>query len=332
MIGDGVVGVAAAGCGGHHVRQRGDAVGQAGVGVQVTADLGLGHQVGELAAERCLDLARVLAQRRRYPVHAEPAVDLLLRARHDQLARLDVEQAVLGQPELLPDRNLADPDVVLPGAGEILQGGAPAVGLNHAQVHLKAGSGADRGLGRAGRDDLCRLGQAGEGGHQRRAVVGGGQDVDVAGGLAHPAQRARPGALGAAGDRADRRDHCGGGVRRDVEHHPAAALADQVDATQQFLLALRAETFQVPKAAGLDGVGELADGADAQFLVELECAFRAESRDPGQLEHPSRDLGAKLLHCLDRAGALVLADLVRDRCADTGYLAEPGGVQQGQVA
>ena len=74
-------------------------------------------EAGQLAAERGPDLARVLAQRRRHPGHAEPAVDLFLGRAGDQLAAGRVEQAVLGQLELLAHRDLAYRDVVGPRPG-----------------------------------------------------------------------------------------------------------------------------------------------------------------------------------------------------------------------
>ena len=55
-----------------------DAVGQVGVGVQVTAQVRLGDQGGQLAALGGLDLPAVLAQRRRDPRQPQRLVHLLL--------------------------------------------------------------------------------------------------------------------------------------------------------------------------------------------------------------------------------------------------------------
>jgi len=52
VVGDRVIGIAPVSRGGHHLLQRGHPVGEAGVGVQVTADIGFGDQVRELAAQR----------------------------------------------------------------------------------------------------------------------------------------------------------------------------------------------------------------------------------------------------------------------------------------
>lgn len=128
VVGDRVVRVAAGGSGGDHVLQRGQPVGEVGVGVQIAADVLVRQEVGKFAAQPGRDLAAVLAQRRRYPGQPERGVYGLLRLGGDALAALGVEEPVLGELEALAHRELPGADVVGLGAGEVLQPRAPGGG------------------------------------------------------------------------------------------------------------------------------------------------------------------------------------------------------------
>ena len=88
-----------------------------------------------------LDLAPVLAHRRRDERQPERAVDRLLRLRGDHLARLRVAEAVLVEQPAPLERALAQLDVVGLRAGEVLAGGAERARVDDAQVHLEAGRG-----------------------------------------------------------------------------------------------------------------------------------------------------------------------------------------------
>ena len=89
MVGDGVVRVADASAAAvEHLLQRREPVGEVRVGVQVAPELLQVHEVGQLARERGLDLAAILAQRRRDERQAESLVDLLLGLGREQVARL----------------------------------------------------------------------------------------------------------------------------------------------------------------------------------------------------------------------------------------------------
>lgn len=128
VVGDRVIGVAALGGRGDHLLQRGEPVGEVGVGVQIAADVLLLDQVGQLAAQPGLDLAAVLAQGGCDPRQAEAGVDVLLGLGDDLLPGLGVEEPVLGELELLVDGHLPGADVVRLGTGEVLHGRAPGVG------------------------------------------------------------------------------------------------------------------------------------------------------------------------------------------------------------
>ena len=62
VIGDGAVTISVAGRGGDHVIQAGEAVGEIGMHMEVTDDVGHLHQVGEMTVQRGFDFAAVFAQ------------------------------------------------------------------------------------------------------------------------------------------------------------------------------------------------------------------------------------------------------------------------------
>src|SRR6185369_7037157 len=132
-------------------------------------------------------------------------------------------------------------DVVGPGAGEVLQRRAPRFGLDHAEVHLHAATGADGRLGRAAADDLDGVRMTGEGGHEGGGVLGGGQDVDVADRVAYAAERAGVRAFDGARDLGEVGDEFLGQLHRDVDEDAAFVAAQQFDAVQDVLGGLRAE-------------------------------------------------------------------------------------------
>src|SRR5207245_7125680 len=87
------------------------------------------HERGEALAARGLDLARILAELGRDPREPERSVHVLLSRPGDAGARVLVEDAILAHGERLTPRQLADPDVVILRAREVLQRGAEGVGL-----------------------------------------------------------------------------------------------------------------------------------------------------------------------------------------------------------
>ena len=72
-----------------------------------------------------LDLASILAEGRWDPGQAEAVVDVLLRLGDDEVPALGIEQPVLGELQLLADRDLSGPDVVGLGPREVLKGCPP---------------------------------------------------------------------------------------------------------------------------------------------------------------------------------------------------------------
>ena len=97
---------------------------------------------------------RVLAQLRRDEGVAEERVELLLVAEGLHLARLDHGDAVLGDREPAPLRLLAQRDVVLLRAGEVLEQVAVALRRDDAEIEPEPLLGDHRRLGVAVGDDL----------------------------------------------------------------------------------------------------------------------------------------------------------------------------------
>ena len=297
MVGDRVVLQPAACGGGEHLLQCGHSVGQRRVGVQVAADVLDGHQVGQGAGQRGVDLAPVLAQRRRDPGQAEPRVDLLLGLRHDQRAVVDPEQPVLGELESLADGDLPDPYVVLLGAGEVLQRRAPRLERHHPQVDLQPAGRAYRGLLLAAHDDL---------GDERQA------------------RRTPPSAVARSrrrrGCRCRRWSPASGAASRRRCTARSRRRADSA-ATISSAIAIAASISDRPvwpagearcRAAGSRAVlgpkprspdsrpssiasSSAGDRGDAELLVEDHGLLRAEAGHGGQRPDPGRDLEPQLL-------------------------------------
>ena len=113
----------------------------------------------QLALARGLELAHVLAQLGRDPRVAEPLVEPLLGAVGVHLAGLDLLDAVLGDRELAAHGFLAQGDVVLLRAREVLEEVAVGLGRHDAQVEAQALVGDDRRLRLALGDDLVDPGE-----------------------------------------------------------------------------------------------------------------------------------------------------------------------------
>jgi len=89
-------------------------------------------------------------------------------------------QGILAQRVAAAEGYLAQFDVMLLGAGEVLQDGAEGAVLDDAQVHLDGVLNYDAGLGGAAGQDLLDHGHFGECSHDLLRAAGRGQDVDVA--------------------------------------------------------------------------------------------------------------------------------------------------------
>src|SRR5439155_12128283 len=120
---------------------------------------------------------------------AEGRVDLLFGPPRQPLAGVGVEDAVLVQLQPAAYRPLAQADVVVPGPGEVLQGGPEALGREGAQIHLDPGGEHDARLGIAVPEDLFDVRMSDEGLRQRPRVAEH-DEVEVADTLPAAAERA----------------------------------------------------------------------------------------------------------------------------------------------
>ena len=161
---------------------------------------------GSVPLQRRLELAAVLAQLGLDVGHPEQRVDLGLGRAAVGDPGAVVEHAVLGDVQAAPDGEVAQRDVVLLGAGQVLEHVAELVGLDDPQIDADARVGPDSdGVGarvwRRPRPAAALPPPA-----PARRVGGGRDDVEVLDGLGHPPRRA--GELGLVGGRvrADRRE------------------------------------------------------------------------------------------------------------------------------
>ena len=154
---------------------------------------------------------------------AEEGVQRLLVAERVHLARLDDGDAVLGDREPAPLSLLAQRDVVLLRAGEVLQQVAVALRRHDAEVEPEALL-ADHGRLRvAVGDDLEHPGQPDEVRGQRGGVGRGRDHVEIAERLATPARAARLGDVDRGRVRPERLDDLADD-RKALAEQPAAGL------------------------------------------------------------------------------------------------------------
>ena len=166
---------------------------------------------------------------------------------------------------------------------------------------------------------------------ERAGLAGGGDDVEVADRLLPAPGRPRDGDL--------ERGRLVAQVRHDPfadregvrEQHPAlgGALSHATHAVQDPLLGLRAEALHAADAPGAAGRLELGDRAHPERRVERRDLLRAEVRHLEQLEDAGRVLRAQPVEQRERAGAVQLGDLLRERLADAGHLGEAPGLDLG---
>ena len=227
--------------------------------MQVAAQVLLLDELRQPSGARQLDLALRLAQLGRDPVEPQRAVDLLFStARNDPGVAGDdgaragpgVSAALAGQAVLVEGQALvvgdaAQLDVVRLAAGEVEQRRAEGAGRHEAQVHLQAVGEAHRGLGVAAGQHLGHALVAGEGRHDARGIATGGQQIEVAHGVAAAPERA--GQLDALhpGHGAQRRGQLVGDLPGPGQEHPPGGLPGDLQRAQHVLLGLLAEARQV---------------------------------------------------------------------------------------
>ena len=279
-------------------------------------------ELRQRAVPRRRDLGSPLAELRRDVAVAEEGVELVLGRMRDDLAGLDVGDAVLGDREPPALRVLPQRDVVVLRAREVLEHVAVALVRHDTQVEAEAVVAHDGRLRVAARDHLGDPVPVAERSDQRGRVARRRDEVEVADGLA-PAPHAsglRDGSRRRVGrelgdDAPDRR-------KRVPEKTPGLRLvADpRLERLQDLLLAARAHPGQVAQPALLGGALQAVERGDPELRPDPRSRLRADAGEPQELDdtggHEAAPLGERVhlavLHDLD--------DLVLDRLADPGEL------------
>ena len=286
--------------------------------MQVAAHVAQLDELRQLAHARRLELARVLAQLRRDRLVAEELVDRVLLGALEDVASLDVRDAVLRDREPAPHRVLAHGHVVVLRAGEVLEEVAERLRRDDAQVETEPFARDDGRLRVALRGDVGHPAQFGEAARQ----LGGGcrarDDVEVAERLLPPPHR--PG----LGNGDGRRQLAQG---RNYGLHLGQAATEQVavglrtfglvsEGGEDLLLALRPEPGERPQPFRLGSRLELVERLDAELAPDARCGLRPETRQLHEEDDLRRDGGLLLRQRLDLADLDDLDDLLLDRPAD----------------
>ena len=160
VIGDGDVLVAALFRRFGHFVDGALAVGLDGVHVDFAAKVSGRNQLWQPVLSGGFDLAATLAQLGRNGVKLELAVDLIFRRAAHTFVVVQPKQPVLVQRVAHLERALAQRDVVVLGAGEVLHGGAIGFRRQHAHVHLHAAAQLEADLVIALRQHFLNTGEA----------------------------------------------------------------------------------------------------------------------------------------------------------------------------
>ena len=279
-------------------------------------------ELRQLALARGADLVRSLAQLGRDGRVAEELVQLVLaRVRHD-LAALDVRDPVLRDREPAALSVLAQRDVVVLRAREVLEHVAVALRRNDPEVEAETVVTDDRRLRVTARRDLRDPVPVAERGDQRRRVGRRRDEIEVAHGLAAPPDAAR---LGHRDRRRMRRElgddaaYC----RERLTEKPTLLrlVADpRLERLQDLLLAARAHSGEIAQPALLGGALEAVERGDAELRPDARRRLRADSGKPQEVDDPRRYEAAALRECVHLAVLDDLDDLVLDRLADARQL------------
>ncbi len=323
MVGDRVVRIATYGRRLDHLLERVLAVGRpVRVRVQVAAHVADLDELRQLAAPCRLELARRLTELGRDRRVAEVLVERVLVLRAEHVAGLDRRDAVLGDRQPAPLRLLAHRDVVILGAGEMLQQVPVRLRLDDAQVEAEAVVRDDRRLRVAVCRDLEHPRQLDERRRQRRRIGRGRDHVEVAERLLAPPHRAGLGDVHRRGMLAQRGDR---GLHRRQAVAEQAPVGLRIlrlvrERLEDLLLALRAEPGEVPQLLVLRRGLQVGERRDPELLPDPRGRLRPEPRQAHELDDVGRHGVPPLRERVDLAGVDDLDDLLLDRLPDPGQL------------
>ena len=279
----------------------GAAVGRRRVHVDVAAEIGGGDEPGQGLALGGLDFTAVLAQLRRHRLEVQRGVDVLLAGARDPLLVLDAIEPVLVQLQAAPQGAVAQRDVVRLRPGEVLHRRPQAVAWHQPQVGLESAPEQHAGLRLAVREDAFHQHVAGEAIHQRRRRAGG-EDVDVAAGVAAPAQAADDVNRNAGSVRPEDVDEGARGLVRLARQSAAAEIRPLLEGLQDEGLLLRPHALDLAQPAVARRRFELFERADAELPVEKRHGLRADALQVQQVEDGRRELPQQFLVIRHAAG------------------------------
>ena len=326
MVGETEELVAARGRGTRHLLDRRLAVRRPGrVAVHLAAEVAELDELRQVAAPGRLELAAVLAQLRRDVAVAEERVQRLLVAEGMNLSGLDHRDAVLGDREAVALRLLAQGDVVVLRAREVLQQVAVALRRHDPEIEPEPLL-ADHGrLGVAVRDHLEHPRQADEVRRQRGRVRCGRDHVEVAERLPAPPRAARLGDVDRGRVRAQRLDDLAHD-REPLAEEAALRLVRPLavgEGLQHLRLRRRAHSRKGSQLLTLRGGLQLGQGRDAELAPDARRRLRAEARQAHERGYLAGNLVAALRERLHVPRLDDLDDLGLDRLADIGQLLRP---------
>ena len=280
-------------------------------------------ELREPARRGRLQLSAPLAQLGQDPRHLERREQFLLGGAGDARALAATlslaEDAVLADLEPAPLGELSDADVVLLGAGEVMDGGAPRLRRDHPQVHLEPGAQHQRAPRAPGHLHARGPGEGGEvRDHQAFVSLGACEQVHVGDGLGAPAQAPATSSSSSPG---------ASSIQERIPTSSRSALARSArasrvarlhDRLQQLGRSRGAKAAHAGDAPVPDRLLQLGDRADAERLPERGGLARSEPRDLGELEEPAREAPPRLLEGGESAGLDQLAQVVGDARPDAG--------------
>ena len=289
------------------------AVGRGGVAVQVPLEIGELHQAGQ-RARSAASISPRFSRSSGGTKRGRARRRCRLRLAGDARVVVDAVQPVLVQLQAALDRAVAQDDVVGLGAGEVLQRGAEALARHEPQVRLEAAPEPHARLRLAVREHPLDQLVAGERVHQRRWRAGG-EDVEVAAGLAAAAEAADHRCRRRARARAARRP-AGGRVVRLRHQPPADEPPLFLERLEDQRLLLRAHALHAADAAVARRLLELLERADAELAVEPRDRLRPDALEVQQVQHGRRKLLQQFLVIRMAPVSTQLADLRGEVLAD----------------
>ncbi len=276
---------------------------------------------GQLAALGGFDFAAVLAQLGGYPGQTQGGVDLFFGGA-EQLGAVAAQEGLVGEGEPLLERQLAQADVVVFGAGGVLQGSAKALGRMHPELGTQVVAELEAGFGLALAEHPGDVGQADEGLHHGGGISGGSQQVDIADGGTHAAQAAGGFNGFDAGHEAQDREGLLGEGPGFAERRAPGAAGERLDASQDAGFGFGAHAGQVLELASPGGGFQPGQVGDAQLLPEQGHFLGTQIGHLQDVSQGGGHFGFELVKEFQAAGGEQLADLLGDGFTDAGDLGQ----------